>query len=87
MYVMIVTRSDIIFVIKKLNQFCQNSAIRYRNALNRIFCYLKKTTDLILLFNETIDSISYVDAVYENNLIDRKFTYENTLFIKNGAVI
>ena len=87
MYAMIVTRSDIAFVIKKLNQFCQNSAIRHRNVLNRIFCYLKKTTDLILLFDQTIDLISYANAIYENDLIDRKSTYENTLFIENGAVI
>ena len=87
MYAMIVIRPDIIFVIKKLNQFCQNSAIRHRNVLNRIFRYLKKTTDLVLLFDQTTDSISYADAIYENDLIDRKFTYENTLFIKNDAVI
>ena len=87
MYAMIAIRSNIAFVIKKLNQFCQNSAIRHRNALNRVFRYLKKTTDLILLFDWTISSISYADAAYENDLIDRKFTYENTLFIKNDAVI
>ena len=87
MYAMIVIRSNIAFVIKKLNQFCQNSAIRHRNVLNKIFRYLKKTIDLILLFNRTIESISYADAAYENDLIDRKFTYENTLFIKNDAVI
>ena len=87
MYAMIAIRSNIAFVIKKLNQFCQNSAIRHRNVLNRIFRYLKKTIDLILLFDWTINSISYANAVYENDLIDRKFTYENTLFIKNDAVI
>ena len=86
-YAMIVIRSNIVFVIKKLNQFCQNSAIKYRNVLNKILCYLKKTIDLILLFDRTTESISYADAVYENDLIDRKFTYENTLFIKNDAVI
>ena len=87
MYAMIVIRSNIAFVIKKLNQFCQNSAIKHRNVLNRIFRYLKKTTDLILLFDWTINSISYADAVYKNELMDWKFTYENTLFIKNDAVI
>ena len=87
MYAMIATRSDIAFVIKKLNQFCQNSTIRHRNVLNRIFRYLKKTIDLVLLFDQTINSISYADTVYENDLIDWKFTYENTLFIKNDAVI
>ena len=40
-----------------------------------------------MLFNRTTESISYVNAAYENDLIDRKFTYENTLFIKNDAVI
>ena len=87
MYAVIVIRSNIAFVIKKLNQFCQNSAIKHRNVLNRIFRYLKKTTDLILLFDWTINSISYADAVYKNELMDWKFTYENTLFIKNDAVI
>ena len=70
MYAMIAIRSNIAFVIKKLNQFCQNSAIRHRNVLNRIFRYLKKTTDLILLFDRTINSISYANAVYKNDLID-----------------
>ena len=51
MYAIIAICSDISFVIKKLHQFCQNSAIKHRNALNRIFRYLKKTTDLALLFN------------------------------------
>ena len=87
MYAMIAIRSNIAFVIKKLNQFCQNSAIKHRNVLNRVLRYLKKTIDLILLFDRTTESISYADAAYENDLIDRKFTYENTLFIKNDAVI
>ena len=87
MYAMIAIRSNIAFVIKKLNQFCQNSAIRYRNALNRIFRYLKKIIDLILLFDRTINSINYANAIYENDLINQKFTYENTLFIKNDAII
>ena len=34
MYAMIVIRSNIAFVIKKLNQFYQNSAIKHRNVLN-----------------------------------------------------
>ena len=87
MYAMITIRPDIAFVIKKLNQFCQNSAIKHCNALDRILRYLKKTIDLILLFDRTAESISYADAIYENDLIDWKFTYENTLFIENGAVI
>ena len=87
MYAMIAIRSDIAFVIKKLNQFCQNSTIKHRNALNRVFRYLKRSTDLTLLFNRTINSINYANAVYKNDLTDRKFIYENTLFIKNDAVI
>ena len=70
MYAMIAICSDIVFVIKKLNQFCQNSAIRHRNVLNRIFHYLKKITDLILLFDRTISSINYANTVYEIDLID-----------------
>ena len=51
------------------------------------FSLFKKIINLILLFDQTINSINYADAVYENNLIDRKFTYEKTLFIKNNTVI
>ena len=40
-----------------------------------------------MLFDRTINSISYADAAYENDLINWKFIYENTLFIKNDAVI
>ena len=48
---------------------------------------MKKITDLVLLFDQTINSINYIDAAYENDLINWKFTYKNTLFIENDAVI
>ena len=70
MYAMIAICSNITFVIKKLNQFCQNLAIRHRNVLNQIFRYLKKIIDLILLFDRTINSINYANAVYKNDLIN-----------------
>ena len=37
---MIDIRSDLIFAIDKLNQFCYNFIVRYLNAINRIFKYI-----------------------------------------------
>ena len=87
MYAMIATRPDIAYAVEKLSQYCQNSTAKHCVVLDRIFRYLKKTTDLALLYNNFAGSISYADAFYENDVSDRKSTYGNTLLIKNAAVM
>ena len=86
-YAMIAIRPDIAYAVEKLSQYCQNPIAKHRSALNRIFRYLKKTTDLVLLYDNSAGPISYADASYENDVSDRKSTYENTLLIGNAAVI
>ena len=87
MYVMIATRPDIAYAVEKLSQYCQDSFQKHRIILNWIFRYLKKTTDLMFLYDNSADPICYTDAFYENDASDRKSTYENTLFIENRTVI
>ena len=86
MYVMMTIRSNIAYAVGKLNQYCQNSIIRHRTILNRIFRYLRETIDLILLFDNSINSICYADVFYGDDVGDKKSTYENTLLIGNAAV-
>lgn len=87
MYAMIATRPDIAYAVGKLNQYCQDSVQRHRTTLNRIFRYLLKTIDLALLYDNSTDFICYADAFYENDVSDKKSTYENVLLIKNETVI
>ena len=88
MYAMIEIRPDLAFAIGKLNQYCQNFSIRHRTALDRVLRYLKKIVDLQFIYDETIDSnfTCYADAAYDDDAIDRKSIYGNTLLIENGAV-
>ena len=86
MYAMVATRPDIAYAVGKLSQYCQDSAAKHRAALDRIFRYLKKTTDLALLYDNSVGPISYADASYGDDVSDRKSTYGNTLLIENAAV-
>ena len=88
MYAMIEIRPDLAFAVEKLNQYCQNPSIRHRTALDRVLRYLKKTADLQLIYDGTIDPnpTCYADAAYGDDAIDKKSTYDNALLIKNGAV-
>ena len=87
MYVMIIIRFDIAYAINKLNQYCQNSIQKHRTIFDRIFRYLLNTINLILLYDNSIIFICYADAVYENNVINRKSIYNHVLLIKNAAII
>ena len=86
MYAIIATRPDIAYAEGKLSQYCQNSAAKHRAVLDQIFRYLKRTTDLALLYDNSVGSISYADASYGDDVSDRKSTYGNTLLIENAAV-
>ena len=87
MYAMIAIRLDIAYAVGKLSQYCQDPAAKHRTALDRIFRYLRETADLALLYDNSADPISYVDAFYGDDVSDRKSTYGNTLLIGNAAVI
>ena len=86
MYAMIATRPDIAYAVGKLSQYCQNPAVRHRTALDRIFRYLRGTTDLALLYDNSTGPICYADSSYEDDSIGRKSTYGNVMLIENGAV-
>ena len=86
MYAMIGIRSDIAYVVNKLSQYCQNPAVRHRTAFDRVLRYMRKTINLTLTYDETVNLTCYADAVYGNDLIDRKSTYGHVLLIGNGTV-
>lgn len=86
MYAMIDTRSDITYAIKKLSQYCQNPSVRHRVALDQVLRYMKGTANLTIVYNGIINPTCYADAVYKDNLTDRKSIYGHTLLIENKAV-
>ena len=87
MYVMMIIRFDIAYVVNKLNQYCQNLIQWHCTTLNRIFCYLFETINLILLYDNLIIFICYADAAYKNNVIDQKLAYRHVMLVKNKTVI
>ena len=88
MYAMVATRPDIAFAVCKLSQFCQDPCVRHRTAVDRVFRYLKGTIDLCLVYDYTKEGhpISYADAAYGDDPVDRKSTFGHTLLIGNASV-
>ena len=89
MYAMICTRPDLTHGIGKLSQYTHDPAVRHRTELDHMLKYLVGTADLALVFDHSDNGnpVSFADAAYGDDVVDRKSTYGHTLLLGNGAVI
>ena len=88
MYLMIVTRSNLIFSISNCARLMSNSSEEHVKVLQRIWQYVKTSQNKDLLYksndNNTLDLIEYVDSDWESDYITRKsitsylFLFDNT---------
>ena len=63
MYASMGTCPDITFATSMVAQYLENPGWEHWEAVKRIFCYLKGTKDLKLIFgDETLDLVGFVDA-------------------------
>nr|GFD17237.1 zinc finger, CCHC-type [Tanacetum cinerariifolium] len=75
LYVMINTRPDIAFAVRKLSRYTSNSSALHWQALGRVFYYLKGTMDYGLTYSGYPYVIEgYFDASLINNMEDHSST-------------
>ena len=90
MHLMIQTRSDIAFVVSKLAQFMSNSINEHWIALKRVLQYLKKTTNLNVLYDQSIDFENFLEIWTNSNwtkdINDSRSIHEYFVFLEDEFV-
>jgi len=82
MYVMMITRSDIVFALSVTSQYCSNSNQTHVALITWIFKYIKDTLKVSITFEESIELevVKYSDADY-NDAVDDRCSIEIWLFL------
>ena len=73
MYVMMTTRSDIVFALSVTSRYCSNSNQTHVALITWIFKYIKDTLKVSITFEESIELevVKYSDADYNDAVDDR----------------
>jgi len=82
MYVMMITKSDIIFALSMTSRYCDNSNQIHVALIIWIFKYIKDTLKVSITFEESIELevVKYSDADY-NDAVDDRCSIEIWLFL------
>ncbi len=82
MYVMMTTRSDIIFALSMTSRYCSNSNQAHVTLIIWIFKYIKDTLKMNITFEESIELevVEYSDADY-NDAVDDRCSIKIWLFL------
>ena len=86
MHTMWYTYFNIVFAVRKLSQWCQDSAAHHWVTVDQVIYYLKETADLKIVYKKR-DIVSYLDSVYTNNhtnwclINEAAFLSEGDMFI------
>ena len=87
MYVMLKTRFDLAYAVFVINKYVFNFIDIYWKIVKRIFCYIRKTLDLRLIFSEVFKSfVKYIDVDWKENRNTRRFTFEYVFNVKNEVI-
>ena len=92
MFLNMATRPDLSFAISKLSQFCNDPTTRHMNSLLRVLKYLRKTTDLGLVYtnsaaNNSTDVRHFTDAAFADNKEDRRSTHGYVMTNSGAACV
>ena len=58
MYVMLKTRSDFVYAVFIISKYVFNFINIHQKIVKRIFCYIRETLDLCLIFNEVFEFLA-----------------------------
>ena len=87
MYVMLKTRSDFVYVIFVINRYVFNFTDIHWKVVKRIFCYIRKTLNFRLIFNEALEFfIEYTDVDWKKNKSTRRSTFEYIFNVKSEII-
>ena len=89
-YMMIYTRSNIAFALKKLTQFINDFFTRHNYEIKTLLRYLRFNSNMLIIYregnNEVIQLIDYSDADYIFNKSDRKSTISQVFMFRNESI-
>ena len=89
MYLMLGNRPDIAYAIGILSQHAATPGKAHWDALMRVYCYLRGTTNLKLTYcgsSKAEELLGYVDADFAGDTVDRRST-TGYAFILSGAAV
>ena len=87
MYAMLGTRPDIAFAVSAVSRYAARPTQQHRSAVQRIFRYLRKTINYVLVFRgELAALVGYTDSDWAGDLDTRRST-SGYLFSVGSAVI
>ena len=87
MYVMLKTRFDLAYAVFVINKYVFNFIDIYWKIVKRIFCYIRKTLDLRLIFSEVFKSfVKYIDVDWKENKNIQRFTSEYIFNVKSKII-
>ena len=87
MYVMLKTRSDLVYVVFVISRYVFNLIDIHWKIVKRIFYYIWRTFDLRFIFNEILEfSIEYIDVDWKENRNTRRFTFKYVFNVKSKVI-
>lgn len=87
MYAMLGTRPDIAYAVSTVSRFSKNPDDNHIKAVNRIFCYLRGTIGLCLVYENNLQPIKgFADANWGADLDTRRSTTGFVFDIGSGAI-
>ena len=86
MYVIIMTRSDLIYSLSVLSRYCFNSNSTHIKAAIRVLKYIKKTLNYDIHYENKEDLIKYIDADYAEIINDRRSIDDYVFFLSEDFI-
>jgi hypothetical protein len=87
MYIMLKTRSNIIYFISMISRYVFNLIQIHWQAVKRIFRYLRKTHQMKLMFREALKSLkNYTDSNWAKNQDIRQLISEYAFNVDNDVI-
>lgn len=88
MYLSQITRPDITFAVNLVSRYLEKPLTTHWNAVERIFKYLKGTSNYSLIYNSSfkLQLYGYSDAHYAGNITTRWSTSGFIFMMNNGIV-
>ncbi len=87
MYIMLETRSDIIYFISVINRYVFNFTQTHWQTIKRIFRYLRETYQMKLIFREALKSLKkYTNSNWTKDQDIRRFIFESAFNVNSDVI-
>ena len=90
MHMMIYTRSNIAFALKKLTQFINDLFKRYNHKIKTLLKYLRFNFDILIIYrkrsDEVVQLIDYSNTNYAFNKNNKKSTINQVFIFENELI-